>query len=172
MNRLLTTLPVALAAVLAASTASAGAIAGTYSGTSTDGNTVSFTVAVDGNGVLALTGETIYFSALCNDGSTLNTGWGLGYDQPITTARVKGGFAFNYLTTSFNLLFSSDGQSAAGRVATVSPTLTPVGPTPKRALFCRSKSQAVTLTRQPGPVRVVPPTQGAVYLGKLAHSAF
>ena len=172
MNRLLATLPVALAAIAAASTASAGALAGTYMGTSADGNGVTVVVATDTNGVLAATSATVFFSAFCSrDGSTLNTGWGYGTDQPITGRRVANVTASNYFTISYHLTFSVDGQTATGTIASISPTLTPVGPKPTKALFCRSASQAVTLTRQPGPARVVPPAQGAIFLGKMVHSA-
>lgn len=167
MNRLFTTLHVALAALAATSTASAGALAGTYSGNSADGNGVTVVVGTDFNGALAATSATVFFSALCNDGTTLNTGWSYGTDQPITGSRVSNLTASNYFTIGYHLTFSADGQTATGTIASVAPTLTPVGPHPKRALFCRSMSQSVTLTIQPGTARVAPPAQGAVYLGKL-----
>lgn len=171
MNRLFAILPATLAAFALASTANAGAVAGTYSGASADGNSVSFTVADDGNGVLALTGQSYNFSAMCNDGSTFNSGWGLGYDTPITGNKVKNTFAFPYLTNIVSLTFSADGQSATGTISSVSPTLTPVGPKPKKALFCKSPMQSLSLTLQSGAARVKPPAQGAVYLGKTIQSA-
>ncbi len=171
MNRLFAIAPAALAALSLASVANAGAVAGTYTGTSADGNYVSFTVSVDGNSVLALTSQSYNFSAMCNDGSTLNTGWGLGYDTPITGSTVKNTFAFADLTNVVKLTFSGDGQSATGTIRSIGPSLTPIGPKPHKALFCKSPTQSLSVTLQPGAARVKPPAQGAVYLGKTVTSA-
>ncbi len=162
-----------IAAALAAAVASPAAaqVAGTYSGTSADGNSVSFVVGSDpSNGDLALTSASIGFSALCSDGSTLNAGIGFGF-YPLadivnhrTTSRGGG----NYNTTDLSLTFSADGQTANGFIYSVSPTLSPVGPAPKKALICKSARQPMGLTLQSGGAKVDPPAKGVVTIFKPA----
>jgi hypothetical protein len=173
MNRIFATLSLAIAAqAMAGATPAAAQVAGVYSGTSLDGDGVSFTVATDtGTGKLAVTGAGIGFSALCSRGGTLNTGWGYGLTQDITNRRVSNTTSGPYFTIIFSLLFSADGQSATGRVSTVSPTLDPVGAKPTRALFCRSKSQTLSVTLQPPTTHFNPPAQGAVWLGNTKTGA-
>ncbi len=164
MSRLLVT--AALAAAIASP--AAAQVAGTYSGTSADGNTVQFVVSTDsGTGFLAVTSATDFFSALCNDGSTLNTGWGYGLTADIVNRKVKNITPNNYFTITFNLVFAPDGQSATGNITSISPTLTPVGPRPKKALICTSPSQTLGVTLQSGAAKVAPPAPGAIMYGKI-----
>jgi hypothetical protein len=169
MTRLFAVLPAAIAALVAANaTPAAAQLAGTYSGTSLNGDYVSFTVATDtGTGKLAVMSANISFSALCGNGSTLNTAWGYGMTQDIVKHRVKNITAGPYFTITFNLDFAAGGQSATGQVTSISPTLTPVGPAPKHALFCRSPSQTMSVTYQGAAAKFTPPANGAVMLGKL-----
>jgi hypothetical protein len=170
MTRVSAALPIALAALAAvAATPATAQLAGTYSGTSADGNSVNFVVSTDpGTGVLAVTSGSNFFSALCaKDGSILNSGWGYGLTQDIVNRQVSAVLANPYFTISFKLRFAANGQSATGSISTISPTLTPVGPAPKKALYCKSPMQALTVTLQPPAARVTPPAPGtAVMLGK------
>ena len=168
MNRLILA-PLALAGVCACAISPAAAqVAGTYSGTTADGNGVSFTVATDPNtGVLAVTGATVFFSDMCRDGSTLNTGWGYGLNQDIVARKVSNTTAGSYFTITFNLNFAANGQSATGRVASFSPSLNPVGPHPTSALYCKSAMQSMSVTLQPPMAsQSRPPATGAIWLGK------
>jgi hypothetical protein len=160
--------PFALAALGAVAISSAAAqVAGTYSGTTANGNAVSFTVATDsGTGDLAVTGASVDFSDLCTGGSTLNSGWGYGLTQDIKRMKVTNTTATPYFTIKFNLVFAADGQSATGMVSSIGPTLAPVGPKPRKALFCKSASQSMNVTLQSGDVPgFKPPAMGAVWLG-------
>jgi hypothetical protein len=172
MTRLFTALPIAIAALMVAGVGPAAAqVAGVYSGTSMDGNGITLDVSTDtGTGLLAVTGASIGFSALCSDGSTLNSGWGYGLTQDILNRKVKNTTAGYYFTITFDVTFSRDGQSATGTISTVSPTLSPVGAKPKKALFCTSASQPLGLTLQADGAKVRPPVNGAVMTGKLVHA--
>lgn len=143
----------------------AAQVAGTYSGTSLDGNGVNFTVATDPNtGVLAVTGAGIGFSTICQEGATLNSGWGYGLTQDIVRGRVTNTSYGPYFTIKFSLQFAADGKSATGTVSTLTSTLATVGPKPKEALFCTSAPQSLSVTLQPPPARYTPPASGAVML--------
>jgi len=149
----MTRLVIAAALVAALASPAAAQVAGTYSGTTADGNNVSFTVGTDPNtGNLALTSASVSISALCSDGSTFNTGWGFGFSPlpDISHHKVTSDGGGPYLTTDFSLTFSADGQSATGTIYEAVPTLTPVGPKPKKALFCSSAQQSMGLTLQSG----------------------
>jgi len=164
MKRLLTA-AAAVAALAAAAGPTAAQVAGTYSGTSADGNGVSFTVATDpNNGDLAITSASISISALCSDGSTFNTGWGFGFSPlpDIINHKVTSKGGGPYLTTDLNLTFSADNQSAKGFILEIVPTLTPVGPAPKKALICRTKRQTMGVNLQPGGAKVAPPADGTM----------
>jgi hypothetical protein len=168
MNRLIF-VPLALAGVCACAFSPAAAqVAGAYAGTTADGNGVSFTVATDPDtGVLAVTGAGVGFSDLCRDGSTLNEGWGYGLMQDISARKVANITAGPYFTISFNMTFSGNGQTATGRITSYSPSLSPIGPSPTKALWCKSLNQGMTLTLQPpaaSPFKA--PAKGAIWLGK------
>lgn len=164
MVRLLTA--AAIAAVIA-SPAAAQRI-GTYSGTAFDGSGVTFVVGTDpANSSLAVTSESVFFNATCSGGApNLDTGWGYGLTQDVVNRRVSNVTAGNYFTIAFNLTFSSDGQSATGRVSADSPSLFPVGPTPTKGVICKSRSQTLSVTLQPPSAKINPPPTGATMLGK------
>ncbi len=145
-------------------------VAGTYAGTSADGNGVLFTVTDDGSGNLSVTSAAVIYSALCSDASILNTGWGYGLNQPIVNRKVSDSTAGAYFTINFNLTFSNDGQTAAGSVTSFSPTLSPIGPKPKKALLCSSPKQAMGVSLQPPGARANPPAGGATMYGKISHT--
>lgn len=152
MSRLAKVVPVAAAALAGALALPAAAqVAGTYAGTTADGNPLSFTVATDVNtGLLTVTEGGLSFSALCNDGSTFNTGWGYFVTAPdIVNRKVSYVQTFPYFVFTVSLKFSMDGQSATGTVMSVSPELSPAGPKPKKALFCTSASQSFGVSLQP-----------------------
>lgn len=153
-----------LAAALA--TPAAAQVAGTYAGTSADGVGIQFVVSTDSsNGDLALTSASIGFSAPCKKSTyVLNTGWGFGLTADIVNRRVSYVAIDNYFVFTFNLTFSSDGQSATGSITSVSPTVTPVSNKPKKALFCESPKQGMTLTLQPPTAKVSPGFKGPVQL--------
>jgi hypothetical protein len=135
---------VAAAAAAAIALPAAAQVVGNYFGTTADGNSISFTVATDENtGLLTIVQGGISFSALCNDGSTFNSGWGYGVDAPdIVNRKVKYVQTYPYFVFTADVKFSADGQSATGTFMSVSPELAPSGPKPKRALFCTSASQS------------------------------
>jgi len=167
MNRVFLT-PLAVAALGACAISPAAAqVAGTYSGSTADGHSVTFTVSTDaGTGKLAVTGASVGFSDLCSNGSTLNSGWGYGLTQDIKKGAVSNTTSDPYFTIAFSLAFSGDGQSATGTVSSIGPTLSPVGPKPKKALFCQSPSQSMSVTLQsPDAPLFTPPAKGAVWLG-------
>jgi len=124
---------------------------GTYTGTSADGSSLTFVVGTDpNNGYYQLTSAGIGFSAPCrNHAYVLNSAWGLGLAQDIID-RKTGKFSQtdNYFTFNITLEFSKDGLSATGTIVTFSPTLDPVGAEPKKALFCESPKQTLSLTLQ------------------------
>jgi hypothetical protein len=153
-----------LAAALA--TPAAAQVAGTYAGTTADGVGLSFVVGTDSNnGDLALTSAGINFTAPCKNSTyVLNTGWGFGLTADIVHHKVSYVAIDNYFVFTFSLDFSSDGQSATGTITSVSPTLTPVSNKPKKALFCESPKQGMTLTLQPPTARVSPGIKGPVQL--------
>lgn len=161
--------PLALAGFAACAISPAAAqVAGTYSGTTADGNGVSFTVATDPNThVLAVTSASVGFSDICHDGSILGEGWGYGLNQDIVARKVTNTTAGAYFTIKFSMTFSVNGQSATGWISSFSPTLSPVGPKPTRALFCKSLGQSMSLTLQPPAMsQFKPPAKGAIWLGK------
>lgn len=161
---------VTAAAALALAGPAAAQVAGVYSGTSADGNGVSFTVDPDGSGGFKVTSAVVFFSDVCSDASILNTGWGYGLDQPIVARKVSDTTAGPYFTITFNLKFSNNGQTATGSVTSYSPTLTPIGPKPKKALFCSSPQQDMGVSLQPPGPRASPPAGGATMYGKLSHA--
>ena len=63
------TLAFSVLCAMALSTPGSAQQAGTYTGTSSDGQSVSFTVGLDGNSVLAVTGAGISYEAPCKGGS-------------------------------------------------------------------------------------------------------
>jgi hypothetical protein len=144
-----------IAAVIAAP--ASAQVAGVYAGTSADGQNISFTVGTDPNtGDLALISAGISFSAPCrgDTGFVLNTSWGFGLTADITNGEVQVTQIDNYFYFQFALKFSADGQSAAGKILSISPTLYPLtNPPPKAwptsALFCVSPEQTMSLTLQP-----------------------
>jgi hypothetical protein len=160
---------IALATSLAAP--ASAQVAGLYAGTSADGSGVQFTVSTDpSNGALAITSASVGFAAPCNDHvTTLYTGWGYGLNADIVNRHVKDLSAGSYFTISFNLAFSADGQSATGKIFSVSPTLSPVGPKPTRALICRSPTQAMSVTLQPPTARVAPVSHGATAYDRIGR---
>ncbi|MGI8839263.1 MAG: hypothetical protein ACR2F8_00500 [Caulobacteraceae bacterium] len=154
-----------VAAILAAvvSGPAAAQMVGTYSGTSADGNPVSFTVGTDPNtSTLAITGFGVNATANCGDGTVLLFGTGFGgLNQDIgANRRVSFDNGFAYATINFSLKFSADGQSATGTIVSDSPTLSPIGPRPKKASFCQSASQSLGVTFQ-GAAKVAPSKSGA-----------
>jgi hypothetical protein len=173
MTRLFAALPFAVAALVAtAATPTAAQVAGTYAGTSQDGSGVTFTVGIDPNtNVLAITGASIGFSDTCSDGSTLTTGWGYSPLQDIVNRKVTNTTVDPYFVITFNLTFAKNGQSATGNITTFSPTLTPSGPKPKKALFCMAASQPMGVTLQTTAVANPPPAHTATMLGKVQNSA-
>jgi len=123
---------------------------GFYKGTSADGSTVEFQVAADSStGKLAVTNATVFFSAPCKGVvTTISTGWGYGLLADIVNRKVINSTNGPFFDISFNLLFSADGQSAAGNIASISPDLYTVPGASKasRALFCTSPKQTMSLT--------------------------
>jgi hypothetical protein len=160
MSRLLAALPVAILALAAASaTPAAAQVAGVYAGTSSDGGGVNFTVATDPNtNVLAVTGAGVGFDATCSHSApNLFTGWGYGMMQDIAHHRVTNTTTDPYFVIKFNLIFSTDGKTATGRVSSISPSLEPSGAAPKTASICKALNRTMTLTLQPPGAKVSPP---------------
>jgi hypothetical protein len=165
MSRFFFTLPVLLAATAIVAGPAGAQVAGTYSGTMADGNPVSFTVGTDPDtGDLALTSASISFSDKCRDGSTFSGGFGFGFSPlpDIVNRKVTSNGGGPYLTTDLTLTFSTDGQSATGSITTISPTLTPIGPEPSKALYCRAARQVMGVTLQSGSAKFPPPAKGTV----------
>jgi hypothetical protein len=158
-----------LAAALA--TPAAAQEAGIYAGTSADGVGIQFTVSTDPNtGDLALTSAGIGFSAPCkNSTDVLNTGWGFGLTADIVNSKVTYEAIDNYFVFDFSLTFSSDGQTATGTITSYSPTVTPLTDKPKKALFCVSPKQTMSLTLQPPTARVSPALKGPVQFDPLSR---
>jgi hypothetical protein len=140
---------VGLAALMAGP--AAAQVAGVYSGNSADGNGLSFTVATDSNtGALAVTSALVFFTAPCK-GSTfvLNTGWGWGPTSDIADHKVTSVTDGTYFNITFSLKFAADGQSATGTIVSVSPALDNSAGPAKKALFCTSPKQTLSLALQP-----------------------
>jgi len=160
-------------AILAAALAmpAAAQVTGTYAGTSADGVGLSFVVSTDSaNGDPELTAAGIGFSAPCKNSTVvLNTGWGIGLGSDIVKHKVKFVSAGSYFTFTVSLVFSNDGQSATGTIDSISPTLDPVGAKPKKALFCESPTQSLTLALQAPTARAVPPARGATVYDRLGR---
>jgi opacity protein-like surface antigen len=144
------------AAVIAAAFATPAAAAtpptppqsGTYSGTSADGSGISFVVATDANtGFQEIVSAGIGFSAPCKNSTyVLDTGWGFGASDDIDADnKVTISATDNYFTFEVKLTFSHNGLKATGTITSYSPTLEPVGTKPKKALFCESPEQTLTL---------------------------
>jgi hypothetical protein len=120
--------------------------AGTYTGTSSDGQSVSFTVGLDGNSVLAVTGAGISYEAPCKGGSapTLSTAWGFGTDAVITAHRATMTAADPFFYIVADMKFS--GSTVTGSITTRSPYLDPANTPPVRADYCISPKQAFSAT--------------------------
>jgi hypothetical protein len=163
MTKLLQASAAACLAIALAQPAAAQ-VAGTYSGTAADGSGLSFTVGTDpNNGALAIIGASISFSAPCKGTtSSLQTGWGFNPNADISNNKVTYNYDFDYLSNAVTLTFSADGQSATGTIASISPTLAPVGTKPTKALFCDSKKQALSLTLQPA-AKALPQPRAVLY---------
>ena len=120
--------------------------AGTYSGTSADGEPLSFTVGLDGNNVLAVTGASISFIAPCKGGTvpTLSSGSGFSSDAVITghKASIVAPDPFFYITASLKFA----GTRVTGLITTRSPYLDPGKTPPNKADFCESPLQAYSAT--------------------------
>lgn len=124
----------------------------------------------DGSGNLSITTGLVFFSDLCKDGSLLTSGWQFGTNSPIVNHRVSDSSTSAYYTFDTDLKFSNDGQTATGMITSYGPTLSPVGPTPNKALFCKASRQPVGLSLQPPSARVKPPAGGAIMFGKVSHT--
>ncbi len=158
--------PMLAAGVAIFSMPAASQVVGNYSGATADGNPVYFVVGTDPEtGNLAVTGYNFRFSGLCSDGSTLNNGFGIGGGADIINKKTSFILAEFLLTNRFNLRFSADGSSATGRMASVVPSLSPVGPRPKKALICRSPAQTLNVKLTTTAIEYAPPP-GAVWLAK------
>jgi hypothetical protein len=142
----------------------AAQVAGVYSGTAADGSGLSFTVGTDpNNSSPAIVGASISFSAPCRGTtSTLQTGWGFNPNADISNRKVTYNYDFDYLSNAVSLTFSADGQTATGFIASISPTLSPVGPKPTKALYCASRRQALSLTLQPA-AKAMPQPRAVLY---------
>lgn len=158
--------PLAAVLVAALATPAAAQVAGTYSGTSADGNGVSFTLATDPNtGNLQITGAGVGFTAPCKKSTyVLNTGWGWNPGTEITGKTVTSVNDGNYFDITFKLKFSADNQSATGTIATVSPALNNAVEPARKALFCASPKQALSVTLQAGGARLP-----ALQRGQMIH---
>jgi len=159
----------ALAAAFATPALAQSVPQGNYAGTSADGNSVSLTVATDGNGVNAVTGALVWYTANCKGGSVVtNTGWGYGFDAPISGKdAAKNTTGTNNFTIALKMTFDPATSSVSGTVSTIVAVLSPVGPKPKKALYCKSPTQTFSATLQPQSARVTPqPPIQAVQLGR------
>jgi hypothetical protein len=136
---------------MALSTPGSAQQAGTYAGTSADGQNVSFTVGLDGNNVLAVTGASIGFQAPCKGGTapTLYSGWGFGADAVITSHKAVMTAPDPYFYIVATLKFS--GSNVTGSIQTRTPYLDPGHTPPNVADFCESPSQAFSATLGTGP---------------------
>lgn len=130
--------------------------AGTYSGSSADGQTVSFTVGLDGDSRLAVTSASVGFEAPCKGGTapTLSSGWGFGSDAVITNHRATliAPDPFFYITATLKFT----GSTVTGLITTRAPYLDPGHTPPNRADFCESPLQAYSATLG-GPAPALPP---------------
>ena len=153
----------AAALLLALAQPAAAQVAGVYTGTAADGSGVTFTVGTDPNtGALAVISVGIGFSAPCkNNTFVLQTGWGYNPNADISNGKVSWNYDFNYLSSAISLNFAGNGQSATGTITSISPTLYTVGPKPKKALFCSSPKQSLTVTLQTT-AKAAPPVPRAV----------
>jgi hypothetical protein len=131
---------------LAFSTPGSAQQAGTYTGSSADGQSVSFTVALDGDNQLAVTSASISFEAPCKGGTapTLISGWGFGADAVITNkkATLVAPDPFFYITASLKFV----GSNVTGTITTRAPYLDPGKTPPNKADFCESPLQAYSAT--------------------------
>jgi hypothetical protein len=164
MTKLIAALSTAALALSLAGPAAAQ-VAGVYSGTAADGSGLSFTVGTDSNTNLpAIISASISFTAACKGTTTpLQNGWGYNPNADISGRKVTYNYDFDYLSNAVSLTFSADGQTATGTIASISPTLTPVGPKPTKALFCSSKKQSLSLTLQPATAKVTPQPRAVLY---------
>jgi hypothetical protein len=140
------TLAFSVLCAMALSTPGSAQQAGTYTGTSSDGQSVSFTVGLDGNSVLAVTGAGISYEAPCKGGSapTLSTAWGFGTDAVITAHRATMTAADPFFYIVADMKFS--GSTVTGSITTRSPYLDPANTPPVRADYCISPKQAFSAT--------------------------
>ena len=140
------TLAFSVLCAMALSTPGSAQQAGTYSGTSADGQPISFTVGLDGDSVLAVTGASISFEAPCKGGTapTLFSGWGFGTDAVITNKRASlvAPDPFFYITASLRFV----GSNVTGTITTRAPYLDPGKTPPNKADFCESPLQAYSAT--------------------------
>jgi hypothetical protein len=143
-----------IAAAFATPAAAVDVALGTYVFEAADSSTQTYLVAIDPNGETAVTQLGIGFIEPCRvSGSetpyTLQTGWGLGGDYVIEQdGKVTFSARGNYYTFDVSLDFGAGGTAKGGSITTYGVTLYPADPEsghPKRALFCESAKQTVTL---------------------------
>jgi hypothetical protein len=120
---------------------------GVYNGTTADGDNVSFTVGLDNNNDLAITGAGISFTATCAaTGDIVNEDWGFGTDEVIsgTRAPFAAGDEYFYIFAPGTVLFH--GSQLTGhlnsRTAIFRTNTTPPG----GAQYCISPTQSFTAT--------------------------
>ncbi|MEO8925970.1 MAG: hypothetical protein ABI306_02295 [Caulobacteraceae bacterium] len=173
MKTLYAILPAAILALAgAAATPAAAQTVGSYTGTAADGSGLQFTVATDTvTGKPEITGVSLGFSDACGDHTTFNSGWGFGVNQDVIGHRIRFVSTYNYFTFHVSLVFSADGSSATGTIASIVPSLSPVGPDPERSTFCSKGSQSLGLMYVPGSARVNP-SAFPVITGKVGVKAY
>ncbi len=167
-----------IAAALATPAAALTVEDGTYVFEAADTSQQTFTVSTDSNGFTAVTSLGIGFIEPCNVSGTeppytLNTGWGFGGDYVIKpSGKVTFSATDNYFTFDITLDFGALGTATGGTITSYGVTLYPEDPfsaKPKKALFCESPLQSMTL------VSFTPPTDApaisAPHTAKSVHSA-
>ncbi|MEJ0045716.1 MAG: hypothetical protein WDN04_06030 [Rhodospirillales bacterium] len=147
----------------AMATPAAAQIAGIYNGNSADGSGLTFTISTDSDtGLLAVTSAGVGFSAPCKNSTlTLNEGWGYGLNADIVNHKVTAVSTGAYFDITVSLKFAANGQSATGTITTLSPTLDNTVSPAKKALFCASPKQTLTLTYA-GPAAARAPAHGVI----------
>jgi hypothetical protein len=171
------------AAIIAAALATPAAAAvtvenGTYVFQAADLSQQTFTVSTDGNGLTAVTSLSVGFNEPCKVSGTeapysLSTGWGFGGDYVIkSNGKVTFSAAGNYFTFDITLDFGAGGTATGGTITSYGVTLYPENPFsahPKRALFCESPLQNMTLLSYTAPGAV--PAISAPHTAKSVDSA-
>lgn len=130
---------------------------GTYSGTTSQGDSMSLTVAIDGNGQTAITGALFFWSATCKrSGEGRGVGWGTGADAVITNKKASYEFRSTSLYESVTATFNPASNTVTGTFLGHTPEFVDVANNVKKVELCDSGSLTFSASLQANGINAAP----------------